>query len=63
MSANFKKMWYVSCVECAKQAPLIGGEAKKVSAAQILVDHYRWTFPQGKPHCPKHSITMKGRNE
>ncbi len=55
MSANFKRVWYVSCVECAKQATLIDGLEKKVRVKDILSIYYNWTFPKGEPHRPKHS--------
>jgi len=58
MSANFKKVWYVSCVECGVRAPLIDGNARKPQVEEILFVS-GWRFPKGRPLCRKHSRETK----
>jgi hypothetical protein len=57
VSANFKKVWYASCVKCAKQAPLVDGSCTRPETEHIL-EIYGWTFPHHKPHCPRHSKSV-----
>jgi len=54
MSANFKKVWYVSCVECGMRAPLVDGYARKPQVQEMLAIR-GWRFPRGRPLCREHS--------
>ncbi len=58
MSANFKKVWYTSCVKCAKKAPLVDGDERRPQVEGIL-GIYGWTFPKHEPHCPRHSPKVR----